>query len=48
MRQRFLKGTLGRLVSFVGVFHGLLGVLVASLVIFFSVAYGRGAMRVRG
>jgi hypothetical protein len=48
MRQRLLKSSLRCFVGFVGVFHRLLGVLVAGLVIFFSVANRRGAMRVRG
>ena len=48
MRQRLLKSSLRCFVSFVGVLHGLLGVLVAGLVIFLSVANRRGAMRVRG
>jgi hypothetical protein len=39
---------LGPLKSFIGMFQGLLGMLVPGLVIFFPVVCGRGTVRVRG
>jgi hypothetical protein len=48
MLQRLLEGALGGLVGLMGVLHGLLGMFMPSLVIFFSVADGGGAMRVGG
>ena len=39
---------LGPLESFIGMFQGLLGMLVPGLVIFFPVVCGGGAVRVRG
>jgi hypothetical protein len=48
MRQRFLESALRRFVGFVRMFHRLLGVLVAGLMISFFMARGRGAMGVGG
>ncbi|GAC1616111.1 MAG: hypothetical protein PVS2B2_13430 [Candidatus Acidiferrum sp.] len=39
---------LGPLEGFIGMFQGLLGMLVSGLMIFFSVVHGSGTMRVRG
>jgi len=39
---------LGPLESFIGMFQGLLGMLVPGLVIFFPVVCGGGTVRVRG
>jgi hypothetical protein len=41
-------GFLGPLESFIGMFQGLLGMLVPGLVIFFPMVRGGGTVRVRG